>query len=151
MRGVQGHPWSRHCLYSLLFPGLGLFMPVSLSHSVTLSLILPTRITIKYLFQRSICTKSVQGSYRADAPLLSLTAGLLLPPHAAMAVASVTQEGVIVFFKPVYESESESEVAQSCPTLCNPMGCSPPGSSIHGILQARILEWVAISFSRGAS
>ena len=45
-------------------------------------------------------------------------------------------------------SESESEVAQSCPTLCDPMDCSPPGSSVHGILQARILEWVAISFSR---
>ena len=47
--------------------------------------------------------------------------------------------------------ESESEVAQSCPTLCNPMDCSPPGSSIHGILQTRILEWVAISFSRGTA
>ena len=44
-------------------------------------------------------------------------------------------------------SKSESEVAQSCPTLCDPMDCSPPGSSIHGIFQARILEWVAISFS----
>ena len=43
---------------------------------------------------------------------------------------------------------SESEVAQSCPTLCDPMDCSPPGSSVHRILQARILEWVAISFSR---
>ena len=48
-------------------------------------------------------------------------------------------------------SESENEVAQSCPTLCNPMDCSPPGSSAHGILQARILEWLAISFSRGSS
>ena len=38
-----------------------------------------------------------------------------------------------------------SEVAQSCLTLCDPMDCSPPGSSVHGILQARILEWVAIS------
>ena len=44
-------------------------------------------------------------------------------------------------------SESESEVTQSCPTLCDPVDCSPPGSSIHGILQARILEWLAISFS----
>ena len=44
-----------------------------------------------------------------------------------------------------------SEVAQLCPTLCDPMDCSPPGSSIHGILHARILEWVAISFSRGSS
>ena len=40
---------------------------------------------------------------------------------------------------------------QSCPTLCDPMDCSPPGFSVHGILQARILEWVAISFSRGSS
>ena len=47
--------------------------------------------------------------------------------------------------------ESESEVAQSCPTLCDPVGCSLPGSSLHGILQARILEWVAISYSRGSS
>ena len=44
-----------------------------------------------------------------------------------------------------------SEVAQSCPTLCDPMDYSPPGSSIHGILQTRVLEWVAISFSRGYS
>ena len=44
--------------------------------------------------------------------------------------------------------ESESKVAQSCPTLCDPMDCSPPGSSLHGILQARVLEWVAIAFSR---
>ena len=45
----------------------------------------------------------------------------------------------------------ESEVTQSCLTLCNSMDCNPPGSSIYGILQARILEWVAISFSRGSS
>ena len=39
-----------------------------------------------------------------------------------------------------------SEVAQSCPTLCDPVDCSPPGSSVHGVLQARILEWTASSF-----
>ena len=43
--------------------------------------------------------------------------------------------------------KSQSEVAQSCPTLSDPMDCSPPGSSVPGILQARKLEWVAISFS----
>ena len=43
--------------------------------------------------------------------------------------------------------ESESEVPQSCPTLSEPMDCSPPGSSIHGIFQARVLEWGAIAFS----
>ena len=42
-------------------------------------------------------------------------------------------------------------VTQSCLTLCNLMDCSPPGSSVHGILQARILEWLAIPFSRGSS
>ena len=47
--------------------------------------------------------------------------------------------------------QSEREVAQSCPTLCDPMDCSPPGSSVHGIFQAVVLEWIAISFSRGSS
>ena len=42
-------------------------------------------------------------------------------------------------------------VAQSYTTLCDPMDCNPPGSSVHGILQARILEWVVISSSRGSS
>ena len=43
--------------------------------------------------------------------------------------------------------KSESEVTQSCPTLSDPMDCSPPGSSTHGIFQARVLEWGAIAFS----
>ena len=48
--------------------------------------------------------------------------------------------------------KSESEVAQSCLTLSNPMDCSPPGSSVHGTLQARVLEWGAIAFSfKGAT
>ena len=50
-----------------------------------------------------------------------------------------------------YLSLSESEVAQSCPTLCDPMDCSLPGSSIHGIFQAIVLDSVSISFSRGSS
>ena len=44
--------------------------------------------------------------------------------------------------------KSESEVIQSCPTLSDPVDCSPPGSSTHGIFQARVLEWVAIAFSQ---
>ena len=47
--------------------------------------------------------------------------------------------------------KSESEVAQSCPTLCEPIDYSLPGSSVHGISQAIVLEWIAISFSRGSS
>ena len=47
--------------------------------------------------------------------------------------------------------KSESEVAQSCPTLSDPMDCNLTGSSVHGIFQVRVLEWVAIYFSRGSS
>ena len=46
--------------------------------------------------------------------------------------------------------KSESEVAQLCPTLSDPMDCSPPGSSIHRIFQARVLEWGAIAFSNNS-
>ena len=58
------------------------------------------------------------------------------PPHSELSL-SLSSEKVLV--------------TQSCPSLCYPMHCSPPGSSVHGISQARILEWVAISFSRGSS
>ena len=44
------------------------------------------------------------------------------------------------------KAKSESEVAQSCPTLCDPMDCSLPGSSVHGIFQAKVLEWGATAF-----
>ena len=50
-----------------------------------------------------------------------------------------------------FHFEWVSEVTQSCPTLCDPLDCSPPGSLVHGIFQAWILEWGAISFSRGSS
>ena len=49
----------------------------------------------------------------------------------------------------MHESEGESEVAQLCPTLNDPMDCSLPGSAVHGIFQAGVLEWVASSFSMG--
>ena len=51
------------------------------------------------------------------------------------------------FPSPMHESEKWSEDAQSCPTPRDPMDCSPPGFSVHGIFQARVLEWVAIAFS----
>ena len=51
----------------------------------------------------------------------------------------------------LYLLQSKSEVAQSCLTLCDPMDSSLSGSAVHGIFQARILEWAAISFSRGSS
>ena len=62
----------------------------------------------------------------------------------------IPDESEILTF-PELDIESESEVAQSCPTLCDPTDCSLPGFSIHGIFQARVLEWIATSFSRGSS
>ena len=47
----------------------------------------------------------------------------------------------------MHKVKSESEVTQSCPTLSDPVDCSLPGSSVHGIFQARVLEWGAIAFS----
>ena len=51
------------------------------------------------------------------------------------------------FLLSIIYMKSESEVAQSCPNLCDPMDCSLPGSSVHGIFQARVLEWGTIAFS----
>ena len=56
----------------------------------------------------------------------------------------------ILFLYPTYNRRRLC-AAQSCPTTCDPMDCSPSGSSVYRIFQARILEWVAISFSRGSS
>ena len=61
-----------------------------------------------------------------------------------------TEGTYLKIVKAIYDRK-ESEVAQSCPTLWDPMDYSPPGSSVHGILKARVLEWVAISFSRRPS
>ena len=55
------------------------------------------------------------------------------------------------YFTPIRKKKVESEVTQLCLTLCDPTDCSLPGSSVHGIFQARVLEWVAISFSKGSS
>ena len=61
------------------------------------------------------------------------------------------QKGRSISYSEYRELKVKVSVAQSCPTLCDPTDCSPPGSSVHGVSQARILEWVAIPFSRGSS
>ena len=68
-------------------------------------------------------------------------------------MGKATHSGILAWgipWTPVCSSMQMCSVFQSCLTLCDPVDCSPPGSSIHGILQARILEWIAISFSRGS-
>ena len=70
------------------------------------------------------------------------------PPGSRPCDSSGKNTGVGCYFLlQCMKVESEREVAQSSPTLCDPMDCSPPGSSIHGIFQARVLEWGAIAFS----
>ena len=77
---------------------------------------------------------------------------LLPQPHISHSTlelqrSSISSMGQTEHSKSGRRSEGEGEVAQSCPTLCDLTGCSLPGSSVHGIFQARVLEWVAISFS----
>ena len=77
-------------------------------------------------------------------------------PNPGMTLASLMSPALAgEFFNTSTTWEAPGTVCvqslQSRPTLGNPMDCSPPGSSVHGIFQARILEWVAISFSRGSS
>ena len=76
-----------------------------------------------------------------------------LPPRHGRSsrFCTATNQVRLGSFSVFYERQSEREVAQSCPILCDPMDCSLPGSSIHGILWARIREWVAISISRRSS
>ena len=59
------------------------------------------------------------------------------------------QEQLLLYY--IHIGKVKIEVAQSCPTLCDPIDCSLPGSSVHGIFQAIVLEGIAISFSRGSS
>ena len=56
-------------------------------------------------------------------------------------------QGFFLTLSPILGIECMCSVAQLCPTICDPIDCSPPGSFVHGNFQARILEWVAISFS----
>ena len=71
-----------------------------------------------------------------------LNRGPAPPGHQWSQSTSYKSEGVNL--KPVFLIPYSMCVSQSCPTLCDPVDCSPPGSSVHGILQARILEWVAV-------
>ena len=75
--------------------------------------------------------------------MLTLASGSLVPGI----LQASTLEWVAISFSNGIKVKSESEVAQLCPTLSNPMDYSPPGSSVHEIFQARVLEWGAIAFS----
>ena len=97
----------------------------------------------KYLILMKSTYLTLSGSVRNEVGNLDLL--------GTIGKTTGSQPGIAFLPSVQLVGESESEVAQSCPTLCDPMDCSLSGSSVHGIFQARVLEWVAISFSRGSS
>ena len=102
----------------------------------------------------SICVSFLERSIKTRIILWVFVASVLIwSLHGRGTKSFVKVIGVWLssFYKIMIDSDSASEVAQSCPTLCDPVDYRPPGSSVHGISQARILEWVAIFFSRGYS
>ena len=102
------------------------------------------RSTAKYLFQSQ---GSIINSYsQRSLIVITFKTPILLPVMVAM-FPILASSGKVLLLKPHYVCVF---VAQSCPTICDPMDCSPPGSSVHIILQARLLEWVAIPFSRSS-
>ena len=98
-----------------------------------------TKATASHFSERKAGKADVCMSLCCSNPTASQSEGALSETlHEGVLPSEEAPEGVYV-------------VTQSCPTLCDLMECGPPGSSVHRILQARILEWVAIPFSRGSS
>ena len=91
---------------------------------------------------------SRRSSWTRDCISLISYIGSQILYHWATRTANYIYLYIILF---IFDSGQFSSVAQSCLTPCNPMDCSRPGSSLYGLLQARVLEWGATSFSRGSS
>ena len=104
-----------------------------------------TDVAIRSVTQWKQVIAMATGEYYGGHKLTSKT------QHASCCRYHICKLACGVDFLPMYTEVKWSESAQSCPTLCDPTDCSLPGSSVHGIFQARVLEWVAISFSGGSS
>ena len=76
---------------------------------------------------------------------------VLVSNGAVQLIGSSSMYMLVAYFTSMDVRKIKVKISQSCPTLCDPMDSSPSGSSVHGFLQARILEWVAIAFSRVSS
>ena len=143
---------------STIFSYAFFFSSYSGTHKIQMlvSLILFQRFlrlsSVLFILFTLFCSSEVISTILSSSSLICSSASdILLLIHSRLFLISI-----ILLFASAYSffnsSESdESEVAQSCPTLCDPMDCSLSGSSIHGIFQTRVLEWIAISFSRGSS
>ena len=96
----------------------------------------------------NVLTVESEGNYIS--PLTNTDCGswMLLGPYSLSSLFKALFPPLLF---PLYLPVAACLITQSCPTLCDPMDYSLPGSSVHGIFQARVLEWVAISFSRASS
>ena len=98
-------------------------------------------------FSRQKYCRGLPFSPPEDLPDPGIDPSSLTSPAFADGFFTTSATWKAIYYALVQAEESESEVAQSCLTLSDSMDCSPPGSPVPGILQARTLEWVAISFS----
>ena len=122
--------------------------PWTVAHPASLSMRFPRQEYCHFLLQGVFLIEPVSPAFQADA-LTSEPPGKPRQNKAPRKDAHVQIPGACE--RHVTWLCCACLVAQSCPTLCDPMDCSPPGSSVPGILQARTLEWVAMPSSRGSS
>ena len=108
----------------------------------------PTCISMDKYAAAAAAAKSLQSCPTLCDPIDGSLRGFPVPGILQAGISRLENTGVgCHFLLQCRKVKSESEVAQSCPTLSDPMDCSLPGSSVHGIFQARVLEWDAIVFS----
>ena len=100
-------------------------------------------------FQKQVPSRSL-GHFRGGCPVLWRTRHLCVSPsYCLLSAVADAHGGALTIDLCVCVRARAHARTQLCPTLCDPMDCSPPGSSVHGILQARTLDWVAISSLQG--
>ena len=105
------------------------------------------RIFLDYSFSALKCTSNL-GRSKAELETLSK---YFSPSFVSIYIFTCHLSIPVCVYTYIHTDTSFLLVTQSCLTLCNPMDCNPAGSSVHGILQARILEWIAVPFFRGSS
>ena len=127
-----------------------LSLPTALSPLVTISLYFMSVSLFMYIHLFYFLDSTYKWYYIVFVFLWPILLSTIFSSSIYIAAnGNISFSFVAEYYSHIYTYIKESEVAQSCLTLCDPMDCSLPGSSVHGIFQAIVLEWIAISFSRG--